>query len=143
MTSSRCSLAKVPVLKYRPHMPGFPERLKELRGVREDGKPRVSQEAAARLIGVGVRVVGSWESGARKPRTENLVSIWRVTGAPIEYILGESDDWNGTPRWWTTAPRAGAVPPETPADLEAKRAAQRLLDQDDAQESPPGAEQAS
>lgn len=48
----------------------------------------VSQRAFARAVGVSGGLVAQWETGAKCPGRANLAKIARVTGVPVDWILG-------------------------------------------------------
>lgn len=53
---------------------------------------RVSQQALADRVGVHVITVSQWERGKSAPTVANLMSIAVVTGQPVEFFTGDSDD---------------------------------------------------
>lgn len=77
-------------------MPDFAERFKELRGP-------LTQRRASHLLDVTEGMLGKWERGAAQPSLETLHRIADETGATIDYIVGRTDDWDGTPAWWSNS----------------------------------------
>lgn len=47
----------------------------------------LTQSALARQLGVRPQSVNQWESGARSPSRENIVSLATITNAPMEWLL--------------------------------------------------------
>lgn len=53
--------------------------------------PPKSKAEVAREIGVNRATIMRWESGKRRPEPRFLSAIARLTGAPIDQIMGLSD----------------------------------------------------
>ena len=50
----------------------------------------------AKIIGVHPNAVNRWELGKTKPSAENLISLCELYGCSPEYLLGLTDERNGT-----------------------------------------------
>lgn len=78
---------------YRKSMPDFAERFKELRGP-------LTQRAAGYKLDITDGMIQKWERRRSQPSLETLHKIADATGAPVDYIIGRTDDWEGRPLWW-------------------------------------------
>ncbi|MDR0648360.1 MAG: helix-turn-helix domain-containing protein [Synergistaceae bacterium] len=62
-------------------------RMKERRKV-----SRLTQPELATLVKVSAKTVGRWESGERKPDTDEAARIAASLNTSVAYLLGETDD---------------------------------------------------
>lgn len=51
----------------------------------------LTQEAAAPRLGVNVQTLSRWETGAHECKAYDLAQMWRLYGAPSEWLLDPSD----------------------------------------------------
>ncbi|MGN1346450.1 MAG: helix-turn-helix domain-containing protein [Eubacteriales bacterium] len=70
----------------------FREKLKEIR--KREG---ITQQEAARRLGVSLGAVGNWESGKRTPDAEMLGRIADTFGVSVDYLLGREEDEGSVP----------------------------------------------
>lgn len=69
----------------------FPDRLKKLRLDRN-----LTRDAFAPVFGVVSKTVYMWETGERKPDITTLAKLAQYFGVTSDYLLGLSDDPNGS-----------------------------------------------
>ena len=67
-------------------MSGFSQRLEELRN-----QKKLSQEAAAKEFGVGLRTYQYYEHGQREPQLSTLVKIADFYGVTLDYLAGRPE----------------------------------------------------
>jgi len=59
-----------------------------LRSLRTENS--LTQQQLAKRIGVAVQTIRSWESGSKNPSMHALVSLSKIFGVPIDYMVGTS-----------------------------------------------------
>ncbi|EHD67126.1 helix-turn-helix family protein [Streptococcus pneumoniae GA41538] len=66
----------------------FSERLKKLRK-----QAQLTQVDVAEKLGISQPAYASWERGVKKPTQENLVKIAQVLNVSVDYLVGNSDNY--------------------------------------------------
>ncbi len=66
-------------------------RLKELRI--EKG---LSQEEVGKAINATQRSVGRWEQGTHEPNSAYLISLARLFGCSVDYLICNTDEWGNS-----------------------------------------------
>ena len=66
----------------------FSERLKNLRK-----QAHLTQVDVAEKLGISQQAYASWERGIKKPTQENLVKIAQVLNTSVDYLVGNSDNY--------------------------------------------------
>lgn len=69
----------------------FPDRLSKIRKKRE-----LSQDALARKAGLPATAISHFESNTRKPSFDNLRKIADALEVSIDYLMGRTDDPDGS-----------------------------------------------
>jgi transcriptional regulator with XRE-family HTH domain len=67
------------------------DRLKELRT-----KKGLYQKELAERLGVGRSTVAAWETGSKRPEGRTLEQIADLFSVSVDYLLGRTDDLQGT-----------------------------------------------
>ena len=66
----------------------FAERLKILRK-----QVKLTQAQIAEKLDISQQAYASWERGVKKPTQENLVKIAQILNVSVDYLVGNSDNY--------------------------------------------------